>query len=171
MIRDDPPTTITGLLTGEDPKPFKPRFVRAALRCAFLAAPMLTLLFAIGAYQLDQHYRVITSFRVQTQFVESGGEMKGGVLIVGTFDKQRNCEFVSLTGRTSDGDVAGVTFMDRRRNEPMFSRPLGSQKFGPCMSRAMPAKASPCTPFTAATSCGRITKKLGLLSWGSNENL
>ena len=131
MIRDDPPTTITGLLTGEDPKPFKPRFVRAVLRCAFLAAPMLTLLFAIGAYQLDQHYRVIKSFRVQTQFVESGGEMKGGVLIDGTFDKQRNCEFVSLTGRTSDGDVAGVTFMDRRRNEPPFSRPLGPQKFGP----------------------------------------
>ena len=131
MIRDDPPATITGLLTGEDPSLFRPRFVRAVLRCAFLAAPMLTLLFAIGAYQLDQHYRVIKSFRVQTQFVESGGESRGGVLIVGTFDKQRNCEFVSLTGRTSDGDVAGVTFMDRRRNEPMFSRPLGPQKFGP----------------------------------------
>ena len=57
--------------------------------------------------------------------------MKGGVLIVGTFDKQRNCEFVSVTGRASDGDVAGVTFMDRRPNEPMFSRPLGPQKFGP----------------------------------------
>lgn len=126
MIQDDPPTTITGLLTGEDTKPFKPRFIRTALLCAFLAAPMLTLLLAIGAYQLDQQYRVITSFRVQTQFVE-----KGGVLIVGTFDKQRNCEFVSLTGRTSDGDVAGVTFMDRRPNEPMFSCPLGPQKFGP----------------------------------------
>ena len=111
MIRDEPPTTITGILTGEDPKPFKPRFVRAVLRCAFLAAPMLTLLFAIGAYQLDQHYRVIKSLRVQTQFVE-----KGGVLIVGTFDKQRNCEFVSVSGRASDGDVAGVTFMDRRPN-------------------------------------------------------
>ena len=122
MSRDDPPTTITGLLVGEDPKPFKPRFVRAVLRCAFLAAPMLTLLFAIGAYQLDQHYRVITSFRVQTQFVESGGESRGGVLIVGTFDKQRTCEFVSLTGRASDGDVAGVTFMDRRRNEPTAGR-------------------------------------------------
>ena len=131
MIQDDPPTTITGLLTGEDPKPFKPRFVRALLHCAFLAAPMLTLLLAIGAYQLDQRYRVIESFRVQTQFVESGGEMKGGVMIVGTFDKQRNCEFVSVTGRASDGDVAGVTFMDRRPNEPMFSRPLGPQKFGP----------------------------------------
>ena len=44
MNRDDPPTTITGLLTGEDPKPFKPRFVRALLRCALLAAPMLTLI-------------------------------------------------------------------------------------------------------------------------------
>ena len=131
MIRDDPPATITGLLTGEDPSLFRPRFVRAVLRCAFLAAPMVTLLFAIGAYQLDQHYRAITSFRVQTQFVESGGEMKGGVLIDGTFDKQRNCEFVSVTGRASDGDVAGVTFMDRRPNEPMFSRPLGPQKFGP----------------------------------------
>ena len=72
MNRDDPPTTITGLLTGEDPKPFKPRFVRALLSCAFLAAPMLTLLFAIGTYQLDQHYRVIKSFKVQTQFVEKG---------------------------------------------------------------------------------------------------
>ena len=41
MNRDDPPTTITGILTGEDPKPLKPRFVRAVLRCAFLAAPML----------------------------------------------------------------------------------------------------------------------------------
>lgn len=131
MNRDDPPTTITGLLTGEDTKPLKPRFVRALLHCAFLAAPMLTLLFAIGAYQLDQRYRVIKSFRVQTQFVESGGEMKGWVMIVGTFDKQRNCEFVSVTGRASDGDVAGVTFMDRRPNEPMFSRPLGQQKFGP----------------------------------------
>ena len=40
MNRDDPPTTITGLLTGEDQRPFKPRFVRAVLRCAFLAAPM-----------------------------------------------------------------------------------------------------------------------------------
>lgn len=126
MIQDDPPTTITGLLTGEDTKPLKPRFVRTVLRCAFLAAPMLTLLLTIGAYQLDQHYRVITSFRVQTQFVE-----KDGVLIVGTFDKHRNCEFVSVTGRASDGDVAGVTFMDRRPNEPMFSRPLGQQKFGP----------------------------------------
>lgn len=126
MIQDDPPTTITGLLTGEDTKPLKPRFVRALLRCAFLAAPMLTLILTIGAYQLDQHYRVITSFRVQTQFVE-----KGGVLIDGTLDKQRNCEFVSVTGRASDGDVAGVTFMDRRPNEPMFSRPLGPQKFGP----------------------------------------
>ena len=48
MIRDDPPTTITGLLTGEDPKPFKPRFVRAVLRCAFLAGPMLTLVRADG---------------------------------------------------------------------------------------------------------------------------
>jgi len=131
MNRDDQPKTITGLLTGDDPKPFKPRFVRAVLRCAFLAAPMLTLLFAIGAYQLDQRYRVITSFKVQTQFVESGVESRGGVLIVGTFDKQRNCEFVSVTGRASDGDVAGVTFMDRRPNEPMFSRPLGPQKFGP----------------------------------------
>lgn len=131
MSRDDQPKTITGLLTGDDPKPFKPRFVRAVLRCAFLAAPMLTLLFAIGAYQLDQRYRVITSFKVQTQFVESGVESRGGVLIVGTFDKQRNCEFVSVTGRASDGDVAGVTFMDRRPNEPMFSRPLGPQKFGP----------------------------------------
>ena len=131
MIRDDPPTTITGILTGEDPPPFRPRFVRAVLRCAFLAAPMLTLLFAIGAYQLDQHYRVIKSFKVQTQFVEKGGAMKDGVLIVGTFDKQRNSEFVSVTGRASDGDVAGVTFMDRRRNEPPFSRPLGPQKFGP----------------------------------------
>ena len=131
MNQTDPPTTITGLLTGEDPPPFRPRFVRAVLRCAFLTAPMLTLLFAIGAYQLDQQYRVIKSFRVQTQFVESGGEMKGGVLIVGTFDKQRNCEFVSVSGRASDGDVAGVTFMDRRRNEPIFSRPLGPQKFGP----------------------------------------
>lgn len=126
MIQDDPPTTITGLLTGEDPKLFKPRFVRALLHCAFLAAPMLTLLLTIGAYQLDQRYRVITSFQVQTQFVE-----KGGVMIVGTFDKQRNCEFVSVTGRASDGDVAGVTFMDRRPNEPLFSRPLGPQKFGP----------------------------------------
>ena len=131
MNRDDPPTTIIGLLTGEDPPPFRPRFVRTLLRCAFLAAPMLTLLLAIGAYQLDQHYRVIKSFKVQTQFVESGGESRGGVLIVGTFDKQRNCEFVSVSGRTSDGDVAGVTFMDRRRNEPIFSRPLGPQKFGP----------------------------------------
>ena len=126
MNQDGPPATITGLLTGEDPKPFKPRFVRAVLRCAFLAAPMLALLLTIGAYQLDQHYRVITSFRVQTQFVE-----KGGVLIDGTFDKQRGCEFVSITGRTPDGDVAGVTFMDRRPNEPVFSRPLGPQKFGP----------------------------------------
>ena len=100
MIRDDPPTTITGILTGEDPKPFKPRFVRAALRCAFLAAPMLTLLLAIGAYKLDQQYRVIKSFRVQTQFVEQGGALK----------------------------------------------------------------ASPCTPFTAVISCGRITKKLATLS-------
>ena len=115
MNRDDPPTTITGLLIGEDPKPFKPRFIRTVLLCALLAAPMLTLLLAIGAYQLDQQYRVITSFQVQTQFVE-----KDGVLIVGTFDKQRNCEFVSVTGRASDGDVAGVTFMDRRPNEPMF---------------------------------------------------
>lgn len=131
MSRDDQPKTITGLLTGDDPKPFKPRFVRAVLRCAFLAAPMLTLLFAIGTYQLDQHYRVIKSFKVQTQFVESGVESRGGVLIVGTFDKQRNCEFVSVTGRASDGDVAGVTFMDRRPSEPMFSRPLGPQKFGP----------------------------------------
>ncbi len=126
MIQDDPPTTITGLLTGEDTKPLKPRFVRALLRCAFLAAPMLTLILTIGAYQLDQHYRVITSFQVQTQFVE-----KGGVMIVGTFDKQRKCELVSVTGRASDGDVAGVTFMDRRHNEPPFSRPLGPQKFGP----------------------------------------
>ena len=126
MNRDDPPTTITGLLIGEDPKPFKPRFIRTVLLCAFLAAPMLTLLLAIGAYQLDQHYRVIKSFQVQTQFVE-----QGGVLIVGTFDKQRNCEFVSVTDRAPDGDVAGVTFMDRRPNEPMFSRPLGPQKFGP----------------------------------------
>ena len=126
MIQDDPPTTITGLLTGEDTKPLMPRFVRALLLCAFLAAPMLTLILTIGAYQLDQHYRVITSFQVQTQFVE-----KDGVLIVGTFDKQRNCEFVSVTWRASDGDVAGVTFMDRRPNEPMFSRPLGQQKFGP----------------------------------------
>lgn len=131
MNRDDPPTTIIGLLTGEDPPPFRPRFVRTALRCAFLAAPMLTLLLTIGAYQLDQRYRVIKSFKVQTQFVESGGESRGGVLIAGTFGKQRNCEFVSLTGRTSDGDVAAVTFMDRRPNEPMFSRPLGPQKFGP----------------------------------------
>ena len=126
MNRDDPPTTITGILVGEDPPPFRPRFVRTLLRCAFLTAPMLTLLFAIGAYQLDQHYRVITSFKVQTQFVE-----QGGVLIVGTLDQQRNCEFVGVTGRASDGDVAGVTFMDRRANEPMFSRPLGPQKFGP----------------------------------------
>ena len=131
MNQIKPPTTITGILTGEDPPPFRPRFVRAVLRCASLAGPMLTLLFAIGAYQLDQQYRVIKSFRVQTQFVEKGGESRGGALIVGTFDKQRNCEFVSVTGRTSDGDVAGVTFMDRRRNEPMFSRPLGPQKFGP----------------------------------------
>lgn len=120
MNRDDPPTTITGLLTGEDPKPFKPRFIRTVLLCAFLAAPMLTLLLAIGAYQLDQRYRVIKSFQVQKQFVE-----KGGVMIVGTFDKQRNCEFVSVTGRASDGDVAGITF------KPLFSRPLGPQKFGP----------------------------------------
>ena len=126
MIRDDPPKTITGILTGEDPKPLGPRFVRAVLRCAFLAAPMLTLLLTIGAYQLDQHYRVVHSFQVQTQFVE-----QGGVLIVGTFDKQRNCEFVSVTGRASDGDVAGITFMDRRPDEPLFSRPLGPQKFGP----------------------------------------
>ncbi len=126
MIQDDPPTTITGLLTGEDTKPLMPRFVRALLLCAFLAAPMLTLLLAIGAYQLDQRYRVIKSFQVQKQFVE-----KGGVMIVGTFDKQRNCEFVSVTGRASDGDVAGVTFMDRRPGEPVFSRPLGPQKFGP----------------------------------------
>ena len=52
-------------------------------------------------------------------------------MIVGTFDKQRNCEFVSVTGRASDGDVAGITFMDRRPDEPLFSRPLGPQKFGP----------------------------------------
>jgi hypothetical protein len=126
MIQDDPPTTITGLLTGEDTKPLNHRFARALLLCAFLAAPMLTLLLTIGAYQLDQHYRVVHSFQVQTQFVE-----QGGVLIVGTFDKHRHCEFVSVTGRSSDGDVAGVTFMDRRPNEPMFSRPLGQQKFGP----------------------------------------
>lgn len=126
MIQDAPPTTITGLLTGEDPKPLKHRFIRAVLLCAFLAAPMLTLMLAIGAYQLDQRYRVIKSFRVQTQFIE-----QGGVMIVGTFDKQRNCEFVSVTGRASDGDVAGVTYMDRRHSEPMFSRPLGPQKFGP----------------------------------------
>ena len=126
MIQDDPPTTITGLLTGEDTKPLNHRFARALLLCAFLAAPMLTLLLAIGAYQLDQHYRVIKSFQVQTQFVE-----KGGVLIVGMFDKKRNCEFVSVTGRASDGDVAGVTFMDLRPGEPVFSRPLGPQKFGP----------------------------------------
>lgn len=126
MNRDDPPTTITGLLVGEDPKPFKPRFVRALLRCAFLAAPMVTLILTLGAYELDQRYRVIKSFQVQTQFVE-----KGGVLIEGVMDKQRNCEFVSVTGRASDGDVAGVTFMDRRANEPIFSRPLGPQKFGP----------------------------------------
>ena len=86
MIQDAPPTTITGLLTGEDPKPLKPRFVRAVLRCAFLAAPMLTLMLTIGAYQLDQHYRVIHSFQVQTQFVEQGGALKDGVLIVGTFE-------------------------------------------------------------------------------------
>ena len=126
MNQDNPPTTITGLLTGEDPKLFKPRFVRALLHSAFLAAPMLTLILTIGAYQLDQHYRVVTSFQVQTQFVK-----KGGVMIVGTFDKQRNCEVVSVTSRASDGDVAGITFMDRRPDEPLFSRPLGPQKFGP----------------------------------------
>ena len=131
MNQIDPPTTITGLLTGEDPPPFRPRFVRAVLRCAFLTAPMLTLLLTIGAYQLDQRYRVIKSFKVQTQFVEKGVPGRGGVLIEGTFNKQRNCELVSITGRTNDGDVAGVTFMDRRPNEPAFSHPLGPQKFGP----------------------------------------
>lgn len=87
---------------------------------------MLTLLLAIGAYQLDQRYRVVKSFRVQTQFVK-----EGGVLITGTLDKQRNCEFVSVTGRSSDGNVAAVTFLDRRPDETTFSRPLGLQKFGP----------------------------------------
>ena len=105
---------------------FSPRLVRVVFYCAFLAVPMLTLLLAIGAYHLDQHYRVVKSFRVQTQFVK-----EGGVLITGTFDKQRNCEFVSVTGRASDGNVAAVTFPDRRPDEPTFSRPLGLQKFGP----------------------------------------
>ena len=130
-MNQDDPTTIMGLLTGEDPKPLKPRFVRAVLRCASLAAPMLTLLLTIGAYHLDQHYRVIKTFKVQTQFVENGGAMGGGVLIEGTFVKQRNCKLVSLTGLTNDGDISGVIFLDRDPDEPPFSRPLGPQKFGP----------------------------------------
>ncbi len=123
---NDNPDSLIGALTGTRPLVTRPRAVWAVKLAAFCSLPLTLLLTAALAYQLDQHYRVIKSFRVQTQFVE-----KDGVLIVGTFDKQRNCEFVSVTGRSSDGDVAGVTFMDRRPNEPMFSRPLGPQKFGP----------------------------------------
>lgn len=123
---NDNPDSLIGALTGTRPLVTRPRAVWAVKLAAFCSLPLTLLLTAALAYQLDQRYRVIKSFQVQKQFVE-----KGGVMIVGTFDKQRNCEFVSVTGRASDGDVAGVTFMDRRPNEPMFSRPLGPQKFGP----------------------------------------
>jgi len=123
---NDNPDSLIGALTGTRPLVTRPRAVWAVKLAAFCSLPLTLLLTAALAYQLDQRYRVIKSFQVQKQFVE-----KGGVMIVGTFDKQRNCEFVSVTGRASDGDVAGVTFMDRRPGEPVFSRPLGQQKFGP----------------------------------------
>ena len=123
---NDNPDSLIGALTGTRPLVTRPRAVWAVKLAAFCSLPLTLLLTAALAYQLDQRYRVIKSFQVQKQFVENGG-----VMIVGTFDKQRNCEFVSVTGRASDGDVAGVTFMDLRPGEPVFSRPLGPQKFGP----------------------------------------
>ena len=126
-MRDGPPTTITGELTGVDPIAARPRAVNTLLRGAFLVGPLLMLLLVLVAYEIDQEYKVVAGFTVSTQFVADNE----GVLIEGTMNKVRNCEFVSVAGRSASGDVAGVTFMDRRLNEAHYSRPLGPQKFGP----------------------------------------
>lgn len=85
----------------------------------FFVVIFAPLLSAIEGYALP-----VTDKLNITSVVED----KAGIIVEGSFDKLRNCEFVSLEWRTSFGQRIDYSFLE---DYDPISRPTGDQIIGP----------------------------------------
>jgi hypothetical protein len=86
-------------------------------------------------------HNLANTWRVVDNFVIARQEMTAnGVLISGSFDKVRECKFVEVTAKTSEGYSPavlydGLKFQDERLDtmnpSHAHTRPKGQQTFGP----------------------------------------
>ena len=91
----------------------------ATLLTVFFVAVFAPLLSSLEGYALP----VTNKLNITSTVVD-----KAGLIIEGSFDKQRNCEFISLEWRTPLGQRVEYSFLEDY--EPI-SRPTGDQIIGP----------------------------------------
>lgn len=75
---------------------------------------------------VDRAFPVVTDFQVTSQTVAGDS-----VIIAGTMDKVRDCEFLDIRAYTSEGRHIRINFLDRADSSPPETRPTTFQIWGP----------------------------------------
>jgi hypothetical protein len=96
--------------------------VRLAWHVVFM---VMALTIIMIAKKIDQSIPVVTNFNVTSQI-----RTEHGIIIEGTMDKSRACEFVEVLAYAKRRPVP-VTFLDRPIGTPIYSRAVRVQLWGP----------------------------------------
>lgn len=96
-------------------------------RIIWHVTPLTAALVCIFLFKLvDQSIDVVRDFKITNQSLTPSG-----VMIEGTLDKRRNCEFEEVVGYTAEGQQIFVNFLDRPQGLPATSRAVRVQMWGP----------------------------------------
>ena len=102
------------------------KFSSFVLRLVWHVGPILAAaLVLLLVKTVDQSIPVVTNFNVTNQTV-----IHTGVIVEGTMEKQRDCEFLEVTAYANKKPVP-IRFLDKDENAPTYSRAVRVQLWGP----------------------------------------
>lgn len=105
-------------------------------------------LLILGAVKVEQHF-----FPVVQNFVATSVSREAdGVIMSGQMVKERACDFIGVTVKADTGAALSLKFMDDD-SPSSFTRPTGSQEWGPWKIFVPVAPKVNSITLTAAHSC------------------